>query len=52
MSHLKEGYESDIEESNHSSTDEDFDMEREEQHENDDSDDEEFRLTSTTGFTK
>lgn len=42
VSHLKEGYESDIEESGNSSTDEDFDLEREEQHENDDSDDEEF----------
>lgn len=42
VSNLKEGYESDIEESNNSSTDEDFDMEREKQHENDDSDDEEF----------
>lgn len=40
---MKEGYESDVDESNNSSsTDEDFDMEREEQHENDDSDDEEF----------
>lgn len=40
---MKDGYESDVEESGHStSTDEDFDMEREKQHENDDSDDEEF----------